>query len=102
MPVAIPPPVKVQFGSLYGLDTSTLTEGLVPFGRWSDSHIAESLPVAVSYPAEISQRLKILEGYLADGGWPREVPPSAIETIRSIVEKVMPQIEAEIAQGIRL
>lgn len=102
MPNALPPPVRVQYTSLYQPDISVLAESFVPFGRWSEEHIAAQLPVVVSYPTEISQRLKVLEGYLAPGGWPRKVPRNAIETVHVIVEQMMPILEAEIARGVRL
>src|SRR5271165_2442414 len=102
MPNALPPPAQVRFASLYQPDISMLAESLVPFGRWSEEHIAAHLPVVVSYPAEISQRLKVLEGYLAPGGWPPNVPSDAMATIRAIVEQMMPTLEAVIARGVRL
>ncbi len=102
MPSTLPPPVQVRFTSLYQPDMPALAESLIPFGRWSEEHIAAHLPVAVSYPAEISQRLKVLEGYIAPGGWPPQVSSDAIGTIRAIVKQMMPQVEADIAQGVRL
>jgi hypothetical protein len=99
---ADPPPVQVRFTSLYQPNTSALAESLLPFGRWSASHIAQSLPVTVSNPAEISERLSALEGYLASGGWPRHVPRGAISTIRAVVERIMPCAVKDITRGIRL
>ena len=91
MPSAFPPPVQVRFDSLYRPDTSALTEGLVPSGRWSEEHIAAHLPVTVSYPAQISERLLVLKGYLAPGRWPAQVSPDAMSTVRDIVENMMPR-----------
>lgn len=102
MPSALPPPAQVRFACLYQPDISALAESLIPFGRWSEEHIATQLPVVVSYPAEISQRVNIMRGYLAASGWPSQVPSDAIESIRALVEQTMPGIEAEIAQAVRL
>lgn len=102
MPKLVPPPVQVRFTGLYQPDMSALAESLVPFGRWSEEHIAAHLPVVVSYPTKIAQRLKVLEGYLAPGGWPPQVPSDAMRTMHSIVEQMMPQVEAEITRGVRL
>ncbi|MHC4049180.1 hypothetical protein [Bradyrhizobium sp. 25ACV] len=98
----LPPPVQVKFVSLYEPDMATLAATLIPFGRWSEENIAEHLLVEVSLPAEISQRLKVLEGYLAPGGWPRHVATDAAEHVRGIVERMIPAAKAEIAQGVRL
>jgi hypothetical protein len=98
---AVPLPVQVRFASLYEPDMSALAESLIPFGRWGEENIAADLPVVVSYPPEISQRLKVLEGYLAPGGWPPKVPSDAIETMRAIVEQRIPNVKAEIARGVR-
>lgn len=102
MPRDIPPPAQVRFVSLYEPDTATLADSLVPFGRWSERSISELLPVAVSYPSEISQRLAVLKGYLTAGGWPAQVHTDAISTVRYLVEKMMSDIEAEITQAVRL
>jgi hypothetical protein len=74
MPSTLPPPAQVRFAGLYQPDMSALNESLIPFGRWSEEHVATHLPVSVSYPVEVSQRLKDLEGYLIAGGWPPNVP----------------------------
>lgn len=102
MSSTLPPPVQVRFASLYQPDIPALSESLIPYGRWSEEHVAAHLPVAVSYPAEISQRLQVLEGYLARGGWSPNVPYGAIESVRAIVEQMMPDIEAEITRAVRL
>src|SRR5436309_3088249 len=98
----LPPPVEVKFVSLYEADMATLAASLIPFGRWSEENISEHLPVEVSLSPEMSQRLKVLEGYLAHGGWPRHVATDAAEHVRSVVERMIPAAKAEIAQGVRL
>jgi hypothetical protein len=98
----LPPPVEVKFVSLYEPDMATLAASLVPFGRWSEENISEHLPVEVSLSPEMSQRLEVLEGYLAHGGWPRHVATDAAEHVRSVVERMIPAAKAEIAQGVRL
>jgi hypothetical protein len=102
MPSALPPPVQIRFLSLYQPDMQALAESPIPFGRWNEESIAAHLPVVVSYPAKISQRLRVLKGYLTIGGWPRQVPKDAVETIQAIVEQMMPLTETEIVRGVRL
>jgi hypothetical protein len=102
MPSVIPPPVQVGFSSLYRPDMPALAQSLIPFGRWNEDSIARGLPVVVSYPPEISQRLEVLTKYLSAGGWPPELHPGAIGTIAAVIEQMMPHVEAEIAQAVRL
>ncbi len=80
----------------------TLAQTIAPFGRWSENHIAADLPVAVSYPAEISKRLGVLRRYLTVGGWPPNIPSEAIDTVRGIVKGMMSDVELEIVQAVRL
>jgi hypothetical protein len=101
MPNELPLPVEVRFGSLYRPNESLLTESLVPFGMWSDRHIAAELPVKITYPLEISERLKVLKGYMDSNVWPAGSPIFASEAVQETIEKVMPRAEAEIAHGVR-
>lgn len=101
MPNELPPPVEVQFRDLYRPDESLLTKSLVPFGMWSDRHIAAELPVKITYPFEISERLKVLKEYIDSNVWPAGSPIYASESVRETIEKVMPRAEAEITHAVR-
>ena len=102
MPGGNPPSVQVQFGSLYRPDMSALADSLVPFGSWSEERIAAGLPVTVSYPAKISERLEVLQDCVKAGEWPRRVGPEGAESVRDLLQETMPRIEKEIAQGVRI
>lgn len=97
----LPPPVQVRFSALYEPDMARLGESLIPFGRWSEEHVAANLPVVVSYPAEISGRLEVLKSYLTDGGWPPGVSWQASDAVRELL-RMMPHEDAGIARGVRL
>ncbi len=96
------PPVQVRFAGLYEPDIEVLTESLIPYGRWSEEHLASELPVDVQYPAQISERMAVLSDYLAPGRWPDSVPVEAMSTTRYIIEFMIPNVTAEIVRGIRL
>ncbi|MER9414060.1 hypothetical protein [Mesorhizobium sp. M0589] len=97
-----PPPVRVQFNGLYRPDIALLNESLIPYGRWSEAHIAALLPVAVTLPAKISQRLDVLKGYLVEDGWPPQVPLNARQFVGDAVYQMIPIVQDDIASGIRL
>ncbi|TPI54207.1 hypothetical protein FJ420_30615 [Mesorhizobium sp. B3-1-3] len=99
---ALPSPVRVQFEDLYTPDVSALNDSLIPYGRWSEAHIATQLPVVLVWPPKILKRIDVLNGYLAVGGWPSRVSTDAWQTMHDIVHQMIPLVQNEIISGIRL
>jgi hypothetical protein len=93
--------VKVNFDADLKPNMPELSDSLVPFGMWSDEHLAQDLPVQIQLPEIIQQRVERLNGYLASEGWPKEVPIDARESIYDVVNKIIPGTLDGISYAVR-